>query len=285
MRAAGVTRPGLQRRLFAPRTGGAGARFAAALGAVSTLALRCAAPPTAYLPLCGSRLLSGAVARRDRSLGPTAMAAADAAGGPSVVLIPFAKKNFVEPGQERTGRGFIEFDMSEFEARVNAWYEEQVAAGEDPLQPGYAPFCKHLFVPNFVPGLPDSTLEITPENSGFLRSAYVARTDKELPVLTRWFNKADVADLIAEAKVLDVILYSKEQILKEDAAMGEDSGITAPWGIVSVKPQSVDHELPMEPITMMRNALGVEYGGSGKPMDPDEYRQSVQFWEKHAKVQ
>ena len=32
---------------------------------------------------------------------------------------------------------------------------------------------------------------------------------------------------------------------------------TEPWGIISIKPQMVDYELPMNPITMMRNALGV----------------------------
>lgn len=35
------------------------------------------------------------------------------------------------------------------------------------------------------------------------------------------------------------------------------------FGIISVKPQDVPHETPMDPITMMRNALGKEEGGSG----------------------
>ena len=30
----------------------------------------------------------------------------------------------------------------------------------------------------------------------------------------------------------------------------------APWGIISVKGQLCDYELPMQPITVMRNALG-----------------------------
>lgn len=33
------------------------------------------------------------------------------------------------------------------------------------------------------------------------------------------------------------------------------------YGIVSIKPQDCDYELPMDPITAMRNALGTEYGG------------------------
>jgi hypothetical protein len=35
------------------------------------------------------------------------------------------------------------------------------------------------------------------------------------------------------------------------------------FGIVSIKPQDELHETPMDPITMMRNALGKEEGGSG----------------------
>jgi hypothetical protein len=35
------------------------------------------------------------------------------------------------------------------------------------------------------------------------------------------------------------------------------------FGIVSIKPQDEPHETPMDPITMMRNALGKEEGGSG----------------------
>lgn len=59
---------------------------------------------------------------------------------------------------------------------------------------------------------------------------------------------------------------------------------TAPWGIISVKGQTVDFELPMQPITMMRNALGVEFGGSGAPLEFDKYKQSVDFWSKHVSI-
>ena len=57
------------------------------------------------------------------------------------------------------------------------------------------------------------------------------------------------------------------------------------WGVVSIKPQSVDHEVPMLPITMMRNALGVNEGGSGVALDREQYNQSVAFWSAHAAVQ
>jgi hypothetical protein len=41
-------------------------------------------------------------------------------------------------------------------------------------------------------------------------------------------------------------------------------------------------ETPMAPITMLRNALGVEEGGSGVPIDREAYRRSVEFWRTHA---
>lgn len=39
------------------------------------------------------------------------------------------------------------------------------------------------------------------------------------------------------------------------------------FGIVSIKPSDVPYETPMDPITIMRNALGKEHGGSGVPLD------------------
>ena len=43
------------------------------------------------------------------------------------------------------------------------------------------------------------------------------------------------------------------------------------YGIISVKAQDEPRELPMQPITAMRNSLGKEYGGSGVPLDFEKY--------------
>ena len=40
----------------------------------------------------------------------------------------------------------------------------------------------------------------------------------------------------------------------------------------------------MQPITMMRNSLGRDEGGSGVPLGRDEYRKSVEYWEAHAAI-
>ena len=115
-----------------------------------------------------------------------------------------------------------------------------------------------------------------------LKTAYDARKPEELPVLIRYFPAESVPEPPV-SKYLDIILYSREQIQKEAAAMGrEDEPTTVPWGIISVKAQDVNYELPMNPITMMRNALGREEGGSGVAIDREAYAASVAFWSKHA---
>ena len=40
----------------------------------------------------------------------------------------------------------------------------------------------------------------------------------------------------------------------------------------------------MSPITMMRNALGIEEGGSGVPLDREKYAESVEFWTNNAMI-
>ena len=72
---------------------------------------------------------------------------------------------------------------------------------------------KHVFVPNFAK-VKRTAIAITPENEMHLRTGYEARTEKELPVLSRWFPRENVGDP-GEAAFLDVILYSREQIRKE----------------------------------------------------------------------
>ena len=104
--------------------------------------------------------------------------------------------------------------------------------------------------------------------------------------MTRYFPSSSIPKSeLAKPTFLDVILYSRAQIIKENAATStpsDPSHTDIPWSIVSIKPQTVDYELPMNPITAMRNALGEEHGGSGKPIDREEYMKAVEFWKKHA---
>merc|ERR1712048_1496769 len=114
-----------------------------------------------------------------------------------------------------------------------------------------------------------------------IASEYEQRTPKELPVMVHYIDKKQYGELQI-AKYLDLILYSREQIVEEQKAMGNPPPTyDAPWGLISVKAQDVPFEQPMTPITMMRNALGKSEGGSGVPLNRDQYDASVKFWKEH----
>jgi hypothetical protein len=136
---------------------------------------------------------------------------------------------------------------------------------------GYAPFCKLHLHRNWT-STRCLTVPITDANRHLLRSDYEARTIDELPVLVRWFEGVEPP----VAEFLVVILYSRDQLAKEGTA------ITADWGAVGCMYTAAPGETPMAPITMMRNSLGVDEGGSGVPLDRTAYRRSVEFWRGHA---
>lgn len=203
-------------------------------------------------------------------------------GDKSIVVDDFCFRQFAEHEASKSYRGTVfTVPLATFEDIVNERYNQSL------LRDGYAPFCKHIFLENDFTDAVTNVLPITPENEGLLRSKYEARNDKELPVLVRWFpvDLVDVANL-PKAKYLDLILYSREQINQENASQSRHDAIpsTAPWGIVSIKAQDTDYELPMTPITAMRNALGKEEGGSGIPLDRKSYMESVNYWRDHATV-
>jgi hypothetical protein len=74
----------------------------------------------------------------------------------------------------------IAYDKAAFVKTVHELFK----SGGGRLVDGYAPFCKHVFVPNFV-GAQLGALEITDSNRQLLRSGYTRRRAEELPVLTR----------------------------------------------------------------------------------------------------
>lgn len=63
-------------------------------------------------------------------------------------------------------------------------------------------------------------IEITPENKPLIESCYEARTEKELPVLVQYIDRNKLPP--PKATHLDIILYSREQIIKENEAMGNE---------------------------------------------------------------
>jgi hypothetical protein len=186
----------------------------------------------------------------------------EAAPAMSIVLTDFARTRLF-PREPR--RNTIQDVSAEaFERHLNEHPPLDVLEG-------YAPFCK-LHVHRNWTSTRCLTVPITDGNRRLLRSAYEARSREELPVLVRWFEGAEppVADYLL------VILYDREQLVKEGTAIAAD------WGVVGCMYTATPEEIPMAPITMMRNALGVAEGGSGVPLDREAYRRSVAYWEAHA---
>ena len=180
----------------------------------------------------------------------------------SIVLTDFARPRLF-PREPR--RNTIE-DCSPdgFERRLNEATPLKVLEG-------YAPFCK-LHVHRNWTSTRCLAVPITDANRHLLRSGYEARTKDELPVLVRWFEGIEPP----VAGYLIPILYSREQLAREGTAIDAD------WGVVGCMYTMEPEETPMAPITMMRNALGVEEGGSGVALDREAYRRSVAFWSTHA---
>ncbi|MCD9027478.1 DUF3228 family protein [Luteimonas sp. BDR2-5] len=180
----------------------------------------------------------------------------------SIVLTPFARTRlFPRPPR---GNTIQDCTPEAFEQRLNDEAPTRVLDG-------YAPFCR-LHVHRNWTSTRCLTVPITDSNRHLLRSGYEARSSAELPVLVRWFEGVEVP----VARYLLPILYSRAQLAKEGAPIDAD------WGVVGCLYTMAPEEIPMAPITMLRNALGVEEGGSGVALDREAYRRSVDFWQHNA---
>jgi hypothetical protein len=180
----------------------------------------------------------------------------------AIVLTEFARPRLF-PREPRRNT-LQDISAEQFERYLNEHAPLQVLAG-------YAPFCK-LHVHRNWTSTRCLTVPITDANRHLLRSDYEARNSTELPVLVRWFEGIEPP----VAAYLIVILYDRDQMAKEGTPIDAD------WGVVGCMYTAEPEETPMAPITMLRNALGVEEGGSGVAIDREAYARSVAFWRTHA---
>tara|TARA_R110000772_G_scaffold95789_3_gene194164 strand:- start:11891 stop:12538 length:648 start_codon:yes stop_codon:yes gene_type:complete len=150
---------------------------------------------------------------------------------------------------------------------------------------GYADFCKLLVVHNFTDAR-TGTLPLDLTTLPYLRTGFSSRTEEELPVLSRWLEVPKL--FIPKADYLVLVLYTREQLVKEHESKSDlpftELDKDTDYGVVAILGQMSEDEEPMKPITMLRNALGTEEGGSGVPLDRVQYKKSVSFWERNATV-
>jgi hypothetical protein len=209
-----------------------------------------------------------------------------------VKVTNFAKRHF-DPkfgGTKITSHTAEEFELAIRTGHAQAYHKNphcvftSVNSSYRTIYDGYADFCKIWTVLNFT-NAKTGTMPITLENYQYLRSGYGSRRDEELAVLSRWFELPIPAPY---AEWLQIVVYSREQLLKEHEESGFDEKFELSeddeWGVVAILAQNDIEPEPMKPATMLRNALGTEYGGSGVALDPEEYNKSVEFWKTHATV-
>jgi hypothetical protein len=147
-------------------------------------------------------------------------------------------------------------------------------------------FCKYLVLPNEF-GVKCAVRPITLDIYPYIRTDYSQRTPEELAVLTRYVQLPP-GFKSAEANYIVLVLYSKEQLQKEFKPKEEAQEFyfddSVEWGIVSIMGTMEPKPDPLVPITIMRNALGVEEGGNGETLDRKVYNESVEFWSKYILV-
>lgn len=179
---------------------------------------------------------------------------------------------------------------------------------------GYAPFCRNIVVKNdFVANVPATIMEITPENEHLLRTDYQRRGGKnELDFLVRYFPMSLLKEHGVELKQIPYFcleFYSREHLIEEDKMeylknhsnqmpeeeekalkkkchyAFDDPKDIPDWVCINIKMQLDDSEpVPMAPQTIIVNALGPEYGGSGFALSRKAYDKSVAFFKKYAFV-
>jgi len=158
------------------------------------------------------------------------------------------------------------WSVADFDA---ALADAEIVVGET------AGFVRHIFARNFTDAL-SGVAEITEANAHLLRSDHRARREGEFAVLTRWFPEGTVQ--VERAEWLHLVLYTAAQCAVEGLP------IEADWGIVSINSATDPSAAPLGPTAQMRNALGVEQGGNGNPLDTEAYAAGVAYWNQWATV-
>lgn len=146
------------------------------------------------------------------------------------------------------------------------------------VQDGYAPFCKVVPIKNLW-DVKTSYVSVDDLDNGLIEGTllpadYVSRREGEpaMPSTPTLVTKQE----LPSANYLHCILYTREHLEEEgEEVTGADLDlicVNAEMGMIGA---------PMTPSTLLRNALGPDFGGSGHVPSVEEYNKSVAFWQSH----
>jgi len=192
----------------------------------------------------------------------------------NIQLTNFSKRHF---DKSFVGTKITDISEKAFEMHINSMFKSAL------FLEGYAPFCKLMVIHNGT-NAKTGTMELTLETLPYLKSGYSARTEEELPVLSRWLEIP--SQFVPIAKYLVIVLYDYKQLLEENKSKEEEFelNLDTDYGVVAILGQMTDSEEPMKPMTMIRNSMGIEHGGSGSKLDEKKYRESIKFWETYSTI-
>lgn len=113
-------------------------------------------------------------------------------------------------------------------------------------------------------------------NKTKLKAKQVSRRPDEEPYIqVRALNGKPL-----EAGSVNLILYHHDILAEND-----ENTTSADWELISINALPKGEEnMPMGPITMMRNQLGLQ-GGTKATYTSEEWARSVQFWQKYAAIE
>ena len=204
-----------------------------------------------------------------------------------IVVLAMLVSFFSDNGDEKPQAGAKTVEVANFARNkpVVCDYLDAIAnainEGKYNFVDAFAPFCKYVFVPaEDVDYHDESGLAMIEDNNRHLLVTEYAKRENEaadeLPYLERYFQKGTVEP--APVLCLAVICYSKEQMIEEGIDCKAD------FAIITVNAEPFMGISPMSPSTQVRNALGVEFGGNGSPINRESHQEGVEFWSKWALI-
>ena len=146
---------------------------------------------------------------------------------------------------------------------------------------------QHLNNNNYTKGYRDGVILITIKNNvtdNFI--CPLVKIDKNTKLVAKMTKRRDEEESYIQIRALngkeliassvDLVLYRKDVLAETN-----ENSTNPDWELIAFMAKPKELELPMGPVTMMRNQLQKQGGTKGK-YSSEEWAESVDFWQKYA---